>query len=34
VHVPGDAALVGHEVRVRVDHAGPYALRASVVKAL
>jgi len=28
VHVPGDAALVGHEVRVRVDHAGPYALRA------
>jgi len=34
VHVPGDASLVGHEVRVRVDHAGPYALRASVVKAL
>jgi len=34
VHVPGDAALVGHEVHVRVDHAGPYALRASVVKAL
>ena len=34
VHVPGDAALVGHEVRVRVDHVGPYALRASVVKAL
>jgi tRNA-2-methylthio-N6-dimethylallyladenosine synthase len=34
VHVPGDAALVGHEVRVRVDHAGPYALRASVVNAL
>ena len=34
VHVPGNAALVGHEVRVRVDHAGPYALRASVVKAL
>ena len=33
VHVPGDAALVGHEVHVRVDHAGPYALRASVVKA-
>jgi len=34
VHVAGDAALVGHEVRVRVDHVGPYALRASVVKAL
>jgi tRNA-2-methylthio-N6-dimethylallyladenosine synthase len=27
VHLPGDATLVGHTVRVRVDHAGPYALR-------
>ena len=27
VHVPGDATLVGRTVRVRVDHAGPYALR-------
>jgi len=24
--------LVGGEVRVRVDHAGPYALRGSLVK--
>ncbi len=34
VHVPADAALVGEEVRVRVDHAGPYALRGSLVRAL
>ncbi|HET9083803.1 MAG TPA: tRNA (N6-isopentenyl adenosine(37)-C2)-methylthiotransferase MiaB [Candidatus Limnocylindrales bacterium] len=34
VHVAADAALVGDEVRVRVDHAGPYALRGSLVKAL
>jgi tRNA-2-methylthio-N6-dimethylallyladenosine synthase len=31
VHVPGDALLVGQEVSVRIDHAGPYALRGSVV---
>jgi tRNA-2-methylthio-N6-dimethylallyladenosine synthase len=34
VHVPADAALVGEEVRVRVDQAGPYALRGSLVRAL
>jgi tRNA-2-methylthio-N6-dimethylallyladenosine synthase len=27
VHLPGPASLVGSLVRVRVDHAGPYALR-------
>ncbi len=27
VHVAADASLVGREVTVRVDHAGPYALR-------
>ncbi len=31
VHVPGDASLLGLTVRVRIDHAGPYALRGSVV---
>jgi tRNA-2-methylthio-N6-dimethylallyladenosine synthase len=31
VHVAGDQALVGREVRVRIEHAGPYALRGSVV---
>ena len=27
VHLDGTADLVGHEVRVRIDHSGPYALR-------
>jgi tRNA-2-methylthio-N6-dimethylallyladenosine synthase len=31
VHIPADASLVGREVRVRIDHAGPYALRGSLV---
>ena len=31
VHLAGDEALVGREVRVRIEHAGPYALRGSVV---
>jgi tRNA-2-methylthio-N6-dimethylallyladenosine synthase len=31
VHLAGDARLVGREVRVRIDHAGPYALRGSLV---
>jgi tRNA-2-methylthio-N6-dimethylallyladenosine synthase len=31
VHVAGDPRLVGREVMVRIDHAGPYALRGSVV---
>jgi tRNA-2-methylthio-N6-dimethylallyladenosine synthase len=30
-HIPADASLVGHEVRVRIDHAGPYALRGTLV---
>jgi tRNA-2-methylthio-N6-dimethylallyladenosine synthase len=30
VHVAGDPALVGELVRVRVDHAGPYALRGTL----
>ena len=30
---PGDAALVGREVLVRIDHAGPYALRGALVGA-
>src|SRR5829696_4956470 len=30
VHVAGSAALVGSLVRVRVDHAGPYALRGAL----
>ncbi|HET8784581.1 MAG TPA: MiaB/RimO family radical SAM methylthiotransferase, partial [Candidatus Limnocylindrales bacterium] len=30
VHLPGPASLVGREVRVRVDHAGPYALRGTL----
>ncbi len=33
VHVAGDEALVGHEVLVRIDHAGPYALRGALVGA-
>jgi len=31
VHLAGDRRLVGHEVRVRIDHAGPSALRGSPV---
>ncbi|MFL5687295.1 MAG: tRNA (N6-isopentenyl adenosine(37)-C2)-methylthiotransferase MiaB [Chloroflexota bacterium] len=33
VHVFADASVVGDEVRVRVEHAGPYALRGSLVEA-
>jgi tRNA-2-methylthio-N6-dimethylallyladenosine synthase len=33
VHIPADASLVGREVLVRIDHAGPYALRGSLVSA-
>ena len=33
VHLAGDEALVGREVLVRVDHAGPYALRGALVGA-
>jgi len=33
VHLGGDEALVGREVLVRVDHAGPYALRGALVGA-
>jgi tRNA-2-methylthio-N6-dimethylallyladenosine synthase len=33
VHVAGDERLVGREVHVRIDHAGPYALRGSVAAA-
>jgi tRNA-2-methylthio-N6-dimethylallyladenosine synthase len=33
VHVPGPAELVGHEALVRIDHAGPYALRGRLVSA-
>jgi tRNA-2-methylthio-N6-dimethylallyladenosine synthase len=33
VHVAGDQALVGREVLVRIDHAGPYALRGALVGA-
>jgi tRNA-2-methylthio-N6-dimethylallyladenosine synthase len=31
VHLPGGEGLLGRTVRGRVDHAGPYALRASLV---
>jgi tRNA-2-methylthio-N6-dimethylallyladenosine synthase len=31
VHLAGGPALLGREVTVRVDHAGPYALRGSIV---
>jgi tRNA-2-methylthio-N6-dimethylallyladenosine synthase len=31
VHLSGDEALVGHEVLVRIDHAGPYALRGAIL---
>ncbi len=33
VHLSGDPALVGREVVVRIDHAGPYALRGALVGA-
>ncbi|HEV8401501.1 MAG TPA: tRNA (N6-isopentenyl adenosine(37)-C2)-methylthiotransferase MiaB [Candidatus Limnocylindrales bacterium] len=33
VHLAGDEALVGREVLVRIDHAGPYALRGGLVGA-
>jgi tRNA-2-methylthio-N6-dimethylallyladenosine synthase len=33
VHLAGDEALVGREVLVRIDHAGPYALRGALVGA-
>ncbi len=33
VHLGGDGALVGREVLVRVEHAGPYALRGALVGA-
>jgi tRNA-2-methylthio-N6-dimethylallyladenosine synthase len=33
VHLAGDEALVGREVMVRIDHAGPYALRGALVGA-
>jgi tRNA-2-methylthio-N6-dimethylallyladenosine synthase len=33
VHLAGDPALVGHPVRVHVDHAGPFALRGRLVEA-
>jgi tRNA-2-methylthio-N6-dimethylallyladenosine synthase len=32
VHMVGGADLVGHEVLVRIDRAGPYALRGSVIE--
>ena len=31
VHLAGATSLVGREVRVRIDHAGPYALRGALV---
>jgi hypothetical protein len=31
VHLTGDEALVGQEILVRIDHAGPYALRGNLV---
>jgi tRNA-2-methylthio-N6-dimethylallyladenosine synthase len=33
VHLAGDPSLVGREVLVRIDHAGPYALRGALVGA-
>jgi tRNA-2-methylthio-N6-dimethylallyladenosine synthase len=33
VHLPGGPELLGSEVRVRIDHAGPYALRGALVGA-
>jgi hypothetical protein len=31
VHLPGDAGLIGRLVSVRIEHAGPYALRGVIV---
>ena len=31
VHLAGAPALLGREVLVRIEHAGPYALRGSVI---
>jgi tRNA-2-methylthio-N6-dimethylallyladenosine synthase len=31
VHLVGDASIVGREITVRIEHAGPYALRGSLV---
>jgi tRNA-2-methylthio-N6-dimethylallyladenosine synthase len=33
VHLAGDPSLVGRSVTVRIDHAGPYALRGALVRA-
>jgi hypothetical protein len=33
VHLSGEPSMVGRLVRVRVDHAGPYALRGGLVGA-
>jgi tRNA-2-methylthio-N6-dimethylallyladenosine synthase len=33
VHLAGDPGLVGHPVRVHIDHAGPFALRGRMVDA-
>jgi hypothetical protein len=33
VHLAGDAGLVGGLAAVRIEHAGPYALRGSLVGA-
>jgi tRNA-2-methylthio-N6-dimethylallyladenosine synthase len=33
VHVAGDPALVGHPIRVHIEHAGPFALRGRLVEA-
>jgi tRNA-2-methylthio-N6-dimethylallyladenosine synthase len=33
VHLAGSPALLGHEVRVRIEHAGPYALRGALIEA-
>jgi tRNA-2-methylthio-N6-dimethylallyladenosine synthase len=33
VHLAGDPALVGHTVRVHIQHAGPFALRGCLVEA-
>jgi tRNA-2-methylthio-N6-dimethylallyladenosine synthase len=33
VHVAGDPDLVGHPVRVHIEHAGPFALRGRLVEA-
>jgi tRNA-2-methylthio-N6-dimethylallyladenosine synthase len=33
VHLAGDPALVGHPVRVHIEHAGPFALRGRLVEA-